>query len=408
MSRIPSRQPVIATPSKSNSPLLADRVLISLGCDPTLITDLLGDLKEEYEDRAARAGIWAARLWYVREMVRSTPHLLWSAIRDGTPSARARLGAYILGSVVTLSVVTIAWLTRNGPPARLLAGAINYSDGIVVNSLRPVQLSMRVLDAAGHRLERSDVRYRRISGVPIPVSIRGVVQCKQRGDAVVRASLATLNKDFVIHCEPVRTISGAYWDNFVVGESAQTLIVDAVGLDGQPVTRITARLEVVDSTIATLDDEGRVRPLRPGRTTINVEIGDQERDTWVTVFEQVRTFEGLRPDQRFVVAPIHLPSGASLRWPLPTGLFWLSFSADSSEAPATRGFAGLGSSSIAQSPITMSVAGPIMCMPELKPGVLSTHCLARAPGATLTLAHSGSGTSNEIVGTLALERQQQH
>jgi hypothetical protein len=408
---IPSRERAIANAPGTNSARLPDRVLLALGADPALIADLLGDLSEEYTQRAEYSGVLAARCWYVREIIRSAPHLVWSAIRHGTPSARARLGAIILAGVVTLSIVTMAWLTRNGPPARLLAGAIDYSDGIVVNSLRPVQLSMRVLDAAGHRLSRTDVRYRRVSGVSIPVSTGGVVQCKQRGDAVVRASLATLNKDFVIHCQPIRTLRSAGWGNFVVGESARTLSVDAVGLDGHPVTRIAARLRVDDSTIATLDGDGRLRPLRPGGVSIDVEIGDRVTLAEVTVFEQVRTFEGLRPDQRWVVAPIHLTRGASLRWPLPTGRFFLSFSADSSQVPITRGFSGLfGSSSIAQSPISMSVAGPIMCvwMPEPKPGILDMYCLARAPGATVHITPAGPGGLNEIVGSLGLERQEGH
>jgi hypothetical protein len=405
---IHAREPAIASAPKISSARVADRVLRALGADPVLIADLLGDLSEEYTQRAEYSGVLAARLWYVREIVRSIPHVVWIIIRHGTPAARARLAAYILAVVGTVSVVTVMWLTRNGPPARLLAGAIDYSDGVVVNSLRPVQLSMRVLDAAGHRLSRTDVRYQRVSGVTIPVSARGVIRCTRRGDAIVRASLATLTRDFVVHCQPVQEIRGMGWGNFVVGEPARMLSVDAIGPDGRPVTRIAATLRVVDSTVATLDDGGQIRPLRPGSTGIDVEIGDQVSGAWVKVFEQVATFEGLRPDQRFVVAPIRLTRGASLRWPLPTGLFYLSFSADSSEVPATREFEGFGSSSIVQSPISMSVAGPIMCMPELKPGVLDTDCLARGPGATLTIARSGPGGLNEIVGSLALEQREQH
>jgi len=80
--------------------------------------------------------------------------------------------------------------------------------------------------------------------------------------------------------------------------------------------------------------------------------------------------------------------------------------------PPTRGFVGLGSASspTVQSPINMSVAGLIMCtrIPQLQPGVLGAYCLARAPGATLILTYSGPGFSHEIVGSLALERQEQH
>jgi hypothetical protein len=406
MRSLPSRQPSVTTAPKTKSALVTERALLALGGDPSFITDMLGDLNEEYTYRAAQDGVHAARFWYLCEMVRSTPHLVWNAIRHGTPSARVRLAASILAVVVTFSVLTLAWATRNGPPASLVVGGGIDSDGIVVNNLGPVQLSMLVVDARGHRLERTQVRYQRISGAPIQVSMRGVTKCTRPGDAIVRASLGPLHKDFVIHCEPVRTIRSATWGNFVVGQPPSTLTVDAIGLDGQAVTRIAARLRVEDSTIATLDSSGRLRPLRPGQTDIDIEIGDRVAGAVVTVFEPVRTFDGLGPDQRWVVAPIRLARSASIRWPLPTGLFFLSFSTDSSEVPAARGFQGLGSAPIGHSsPISMSVTGPIMCMPELGPGVLDTHCLARGPGATLTLTYSGPGGPNEIVGSLALERQ---
>ena len=410
MVSIRSRQPTIATAAKTRSAQL-DRTLLALGSDPAFIADLLGDLNEEYAHRAERDGIYAAKWWYVRETARSTPHVIWNAMMHGTPRARARLAAYMLAVVVSLSVLTIAWLTRNGPPARLFAGEGTDSNGIVINNLGPVHLSMRVLDAAGHRLERTDVRFQQVSGVPIPVSTRGVVKCTRRGDAIVRASLATLNRDFVIHCLPVREIRYAGWGNFVVGDSPRTLELDAIGLDGRPVTRIAARLRVGDSTVATLDELGRLRPLRPGSTDFEVTVGDYPLwGAMVTVFEPVRTFEGLRPEQRWVVAPIRLARSASIRWPLPTGLFFLNFDADSSEVPQTRGFVGLGSASspTVQSPINMSVAGLIMCMPELQPGVLGTYCLARAPGATVTITRAGQGGPKEIVGSLALERREQH
>ena len=412
MRSIPSRQPSVTSAQKTKSALVTERALLALGGDPAFITDLLGDLSEEYTYRAAHDGVYTARLWYIREVVRSTPHLVWNAMRHGTPSARARLAAWILAVVATFSVLTFAWLTRNGPPASLLVGGGVGSDGIVVNNLGPVQLSMRVLDARGHRLERTGVRYQRISGAPIQVSTRGVIKCTRPGDAIVRASLAPLHRDFVIHCEPVRTIRGAGWGNFVVGQPPGTLTVNAIGLDGQPVTRIAARLRVEDSTIATLDSSGRLRPLRSGQTWIDIEIGDRRAGDFVTVYEPVRTFEGLRPDQHWVVAPIRITRGASIRWPLPTGVFFLTFSADSSEAPPMRGFVALGSGSspTVQSPVNMSIAGLIMCtrMAEPQPGVLGAYCLARAPGATLILTYSGPGGPNEIVGSLALERQEQH
>jgi hypothetical protein len=58
----------------------------------------------------------------------------------------------------------------------------------------------------------------------------------------------------------------------------------------------------------------------------------------------------------------------------------------------------------------MSVAGLIICtpIPQAQPDVLGAWCLARAPGATVILTYSGPGGPNEIVGSLALERQEQH
>jgi hypothetical protein len=57
----------------------------------------------------------------------------------------------------------------------------------------------------------------------------------------------------------------------------------------------------------------------------------------------------------------------------------------------------------------MTDAGPIMCTggPE-RPDLLRANCVARAAGATLILTYSGPGGPNEIVGSLALERQEQH
>ena len=48
-----------------------DRALISLGCDPAFVSDVLGDLREEYAQRSAHDGIVAATWWYAAEIARS-------------------------------------------------------------------------------------------------------------------------------------------------------------------------------------------------------------------------------------------------------------------------------------------------------------------------------------------------
>jgi hypothetical protein len=115
MSPISSHRPSVTTTPKTNSPRLTEHVLLGLGGDPAFIVDLLGDLSEEYTYRADHYGAYAARLWYVREVVRSIPHLVWNAIRHGTPSARARLAASSLAVVVTFQFSHLRGSRATGP-----------------------------------------------------------------------------------------------------------------------------------------------------------------------------------------------------------------------------------------------------------------------------------------------------
>jgi hypothetical protein len=380
---------------------MVDRALIFMGCDEAFISDLLGDLREEYTHRAVSEGDLTARFWYTREILRSAPHLAWSVVRYGNAASRIRLGGALLTAIATLSLATVAWLAHKGPPARLVSEAAS-ADGVVVNHTGPVRLSMTVLDASGHELEGRDIRYARLSGIPIQISDRGVARCTQRGDAVVRATLDALNTDFVVHCQPVAEVRSAGWGNFLVGDSARTLTVDAIGIDGEPVTLIAARIRVADSTVATLDGSA-LRPLRAGMTEIELEIGNQTVGANVTVFEPLRSLAEMKPDQRWVAVPVRLQRGESVRWPLPTGLFFLAFSDDTTTVPTTRGW---GLSGSAHPSVTLSVDGPIMCMPEPRVGVSDTHCLVRGAGATLTITRTAGGAS-DVVGMLALERQEQ-
>jgi hypothetical protein len=59
MRSIPSREPSVTTAPQTKSALATERALLALGCDPAFITDLLGDLSEEYTYRAAHDGAFA-------------------------------------------------------------------------------------------------------------------------------------------------------------------------------------------------------------------------------------------------------------------------------------------------------------------------------------------------------------
>jgi hypothetical protein len=60
-------------------PRAVESILKSLGADPYLADVVLGDLTEEFDERAAFDGEEEARRWYRSEALRSTPHLLRSA-----------------------------------------------------------------------------------------------------------------------------------------------------------------------------------------------------------------------------------------------------------------------------------------------------------------------------------------
>jgi hypothetical protein len=171
----------------------------------------------------------------------------------------------------------------------------------------------------------------------------------------------------------------------MLGADAQELHVGAIGLDGQPVTRLAAALSVDDPTVARLVGK-RVLPVAPGRTFVTVDVGETWARAAVTVFEPVRTLAGLRPDQRYVLAPVRLKPGQSLRWPLPEGAFWMVNQVDYvGDAPA------------------IEVAGPVSCLPALAPGVYRTQCHVSGPGASVTLSHP-PGARAAIAGALTLER----
>jgi hypothetical protein len=261
------------------------------------------------------------------------------------------------------------------------------SDGVVVNTRHPVRLAMRVFDAKGHALKSTEVQYRWISGAPVSVSANGVVTCSYAGDAVLRASLGALATTVRVKCLPVKEVRADTWIQLVVGDPPQELAFVALDPDGMPVNRLTGELRVQDSSIATLE-RGRIRPLAPGNTAVTIRVGDGEGRTLVSVYEPVRTLDGLRPDQRFVVAPVRLARGETIRWRLPTGLFWLQYRRTSDTQPIP----------------TLAVDGPIMCMPALGPTVERVHCLARGPGASVRITHPGT-PAPDIAGALALEQQ---
>ena len=63
-------------------PRTAEMVLASLGAEPDFRDAVIGDLAQEFVERAERDDPSSARRWYYREAIRATPHLLRSWTRS--------------------------------------------------------------------------------------------------------------------------------------------------------------------------------------------------------------------------------------------------------------------------------------------------------------------------------------
>lgn len=368
---------------------ISERLLQFCAADSGLAEAVLGDLAEERALRAANDGARAASWWYAREALRSAPHLIASGVRRASWRDRARLTGYLASIALASIIVVTALFNGSGPPARLVANTSDVN-GVIVNNTRPVQLAMRVLDAAGNALPDSGVRYRWSSGIPVPLSPNGVATCTQPGDATVHASLGPLITPLLIRCRPVHDVRGTRMMNLVIGGPATEVPFLAVDADDQPVTLLRGQITVQDTSVATVNvtAEGNLlRARAPGSTGLNVRIGNRAAYMSVHVYEPVRTPEGIRPGQHVAVS-LHLAGGEMRRWRLAAApeIYYIAMLPDGDERHTPR----------------LAIVGA-SCSPALDDR--SFFCLVRKD-ATVFGYHSRKGDQTvEASGTLAVWRQ---
>jgi len=372
-----------------------ERFLLALGADSDFLDGVFGDLAEEYASRLASDGRAAAAAWRLREVARSMPHLIRSALHQGGPRAYLRFAALSAMLALSLAVVVVAIVTRDGAPATIDAGPAFLEDGIVVNNTRPVQLEMRVLDKAGRRLDADSVRFARTSGAPVTITPTGVLTCTERGDARVRATLGAIFTDVDVRCRPVQELRAATWIDFVAGDSMpRHLPFEAIGLDGHPVMELRGAMRLFNADVAALEGAS-IRPKEEGATSVLVEVGEQQARMMVVVYATVPSFDRLRDDQRYIARPVRLARGDTVHWGLPNGSYWLKY------LPRRSG----------EAPPTITVAGAIGCMPgdgikayRLPEGVYGAYCLVQRGGsASVMLAHGATG-AEWVEGTMAIQR----
>ncbi len=292
-----------------------ERILQNLGAHPAFADSVLGDLAEERAQVATLHGAAAAQWWYVREALRSAPHLLWNAVQYGGPLGRARGAAMLLAVTLVPTVVLATYRLSDGPPARLVIGTGDASADLIVNSRRPMQVSSMVFDAAGHALPPTGVRYRWASGAPVEVTPAGIVTCTRPGDASIRASLGAVATTALLRCRPVRDVRAPNVLNLVVGDPSQDVPFEALGPDGRPVKLLAGAMSVGDSSIVTLEGQ-RIRARVAGQTWVTTQIGDGQWDTSVHGYERASSPEAIRRGQHLAV-PLRLAGGEMHRWRLP-------------------------------------------------------------------------------------------
>lgn len=302
-------------------PSWVEQVLQGVGASTTFADAVLGDLAEEHARRTAEGGALVARCWYAREAFRAVPHLLWNAVRHGGTRGRARAAAIIATAALVPLASLIALHFRNGPPERLVVATGDAGEGLILNDTLPVQLSARVLDAAGHVLPSNGVRYQSESGAAASVTPSGVVACAHAGDAFLRASLGAVATNIRLRCRPVHDMLAPPNLDLVAGGPSQDIPFAALDAGGRRVSLLSGQIAVGDTTLVALAGS-RIRGLAPGRTSVRVHVGDHESFSDISVYERALTPQGIRPGQRLAV-PIRLNPDEMRQWPIPRGLYQL-------------------------------------------------------------------------------------
>jgi hypothetical protein len=117
-------------------PRIVATILGALGAEPDFRDAVIGDLAEEFAQRADRDGHERARRWYYREALRASPHLVSSSVRSrGFRGLTHRIGIAMSAYTITLVCMLISWVIV----ASVLRQAGASIPGITVPRTAPYQ-----------------------------------------------------------------------------------------------------------------------------------------------------------------------------------------------------------------------------------------------------------------------------
>ena len=300
---------------------------------------------------------------------------------------------YALASLaVAVEVVPVGVVLLRPRPTQLSLTARVGDDTVVVNQMRSTRLRSSVLDQYGRRLPSdSSVRYQWVSGDSVNLAPNGALRCTDRRDAVLRAVLGSLIKEFVLRCRPVASVEAASWLDLMVGDSTRDLSFVAHGPDGGPVTELRGAISVGNGSIVQVEGT-TVRPKRAGQTFAAVEVGDIRTIIPIVVYQPVTSFVAIDPKRGAMMAMrVSLARGDTIEMPLPKAAFWVTYySKDRSRIPPTIELRGDGS----------CTTGNGLNRRRIEEGQYAKYCLTRS-GASMMIAHGASGAST-VSGIVAL------
>src|SRR5262249_42712506 len=155
-----------------------------------------------------------------------------------------------------------------------------------------------------------------------------------------------------------------------------------VGSDGTPESLLAGTATVRDTTIAVIEN-GFVYGRHPGRTYIDIDVGDCGASIVVDVDEVVHSPSALKPFQAIAIPPLRLPAGQLRTWRIPPGPYEIAFGAD--DARLVLGGASLNCS-------------------QWSMGDSRYRCIAMRNASVIVRNTRAAGTSGDIVGDFYIRR----
>jgi hypothetical protein len=294
-----------------------------VGFDVGIVDEIAGDVIEGRAGLATSPAI-VTFVWCAGQAVRAIPYLAMDTLRRGPRQARLRLVAAVSALALAAAAVVTAVQLHIGPPARIEADRGFDTNDIVINNVKAMQMPIRALDARGHAVPNAGIRYERLDGDDIVVSQNGAISCRDRGDAVIRASLNDISSRITVHCRPVTQIRTQGWHDFLPGDGPHVVRVAVLDGDGKPVKELRGSVRVADTSIATLH-RGFLTPHKTGTSRLTITIGNARTTVTIAVHEMVSRFDNLAPTQRSVAMRLRLAPGDTLHLPAPVGTVWVKW-----------------------------------------------------------------------------------